>query len=86
MSAIGVISPFSDLYNKLNLAVSSSVTDVFLVAGIAGINYGRGIIKASLLPNVPAGMARNLADAGFDAAADISKFILYDLSIKHAAT
>jgi len=72
-----------DLYQKLNLAVTSALSDVFLIGGIAAINYGSGLFKNSLLPNVPGGYPRMIAAAGFDATTDIAKFILFDMSIKH---
>lgn len=76
-------STLTETYQKLNFAVSSALSDFFLIGGIAAINYGSGIAKTSLLPNVPAGYARMLAGAGFDATTDIAKFILFDMSIKH---
>lgn len=77
------MNPLSDLYQKLNLAVTAALSDVVLIAGISLINYGSGIFKDSLLPNVPIGYPRMLAAAGFEATTDISKFILFDMSIKH---
>lgn len=74
---------FSGLYMKLNLAVTSALSDVFLIGGIAAINYGAGLFKSSLLPNVPQGYPRNIVGSGFDATTDIAKFILFDMSIKH---
>lgn len=73
-----------DIYQRLNLAITSALSDVFLIGGIAAINYGGEIAKQSLLPNVPGGYPRMIAAAGFDATIDISKHVLFDISHKHA--
>jgi len=77
-------NPISDLYGKLNLAVTAALSDVVLIAGISLINYGSGVFKDGILPSVPLGYPRMFASAGFDATTDIAKFILFDMSINHA--
>jgi len=74
----------NDIYQRLNLAVTSAFSDVFLIGGFAAINYGGEMFKASLLPNVPSGYGRMVASAGFDATIDIAKLVLFDISHKHS--
>lgn len=74
-----------DQYTKLMLAGTAALSDVFLIGGIAAINYLGDMAKTSLLPNVPAGIGRNVASAGFDAAKDVAKYTLYEMSVKHIA-
>jgi hypothetical protein len=78
-------STLLDQWTKITMAGTSALTDVFLLGGIASINYLGDMAKDSLLPNVPIGMARNFASAGFDAAKDVAKYTLYEMSVKHIA-
>lgn len=75
-----------DQWTKIVLSGTTAISDVFLLAGIAAINYLGDTAKSGLLPNVPAGMARDVASAGFDAAKDVAKYTLYEITVKHIQT
>jgi hypothetical protein len=74
-----------DQYTKIVLAGTTALGDIFLIGGIAAVNYLGNMAKISLLPNVPAGMPRSVAEAGFDAVKDVAKYTMYELSVKHIA-
>lgn len=77
------MASITDQWTRIMLAGSTALTDIFLIGGIAAVNYLGDVAKSSLLPNVPAGVPRQVAAAGFDAAKDITKYTLYEISVKH---
>jgi len=80
----GASASLTDAYQKLNLAVSASVSDLFLIGGFSIINVGGAFLKQSITPSIPAGgWPRTIVLSSIDAAIDISKLILYDMSVKH---
>jgi len=72
-----------DTWAKIMLAGNAALTDVFLIGGIAAIEYIGELAKTAVLPNVPGGIPKQLATAGANAAKDVAKYTLYEMSVKH---
>lgn len=73
-----------DFVRNLQLAAATSIADLGMLAGFMVINVGRGWLAMNVTPQIPGGgYAQMIGGAAIDAAADISKFVIYDLSTHH---
>jgi hypothetical protein len=82
------------LYNKkkmamnfiknLQIAAATSIADIGLLAAFMAVNTGNKWMQRNITPTVPGGpYAQMLVEAAIEAAADVSKFTLHDMTAGH---
>lgn len=73
-----------DFVRNLQLAAATSIADIGLLGGFIIVNIGKEWLERNVSPSIPGGpTVQMLGGAAIHAAADVSKFILYDLGSKH---
>lgn len=73
-----------DFIKNLQLAAATSIADVSLLGGFMVVEMGKRWLEMNVPPSIPGGYwPQTLAGSAIGAAADISKFVIYDLSTHH---
>lgn len=69
---------------NLQLAAASSIADLGLLAAFMVVNTGSRWMQRNIVPTVPGGpWASMVVESAIDAAGDISKFVLHDMTAGH---
>lgn len=73
-----------DFIRNLQLAAATSIADLGLLGGFMVVSIGKEWLDRNVVPSIPGGATVNmLGGSAINAAADLSKFILYDLATRH---
>lgn len=76
-----------DFIKNVQLAAATSIADISLLAGFMLVNTGQVWVARNVAPQIPGGPGswpQMIGAAALDAAADLSKFILYENGAKMA--
>lgn len=69
---------------NLQIAAATSIADIGLLAAFMAVNTGARWMQRNITPTVPGGTwVQMLVEAAVDAAGDVSKFTLHDMTAGH---
>ena len=75
---------FMEFVRSLQLAAATSIADVGQLVAFMVVNTGQNWMDRNITPSVPGGYwPQTLVSAAIEAAGDISKFALHDMSAGH---